>query len=255
VVDPRLGQEPYAGEYRPWHQPPLVVARALFDRSGGGNRLIRGDRVLASYYHPAIVHKHQVSCALTEPKVYELLSQQMRMMHKTFGNGAAGYMMSHDEYRTGGWDAPADAKGWTTGQWMAYNVRKCREIAREVRPGAPLYVWSDMFDPNHNARADYYLVKGTLAGAWEGLDKDVVVINWYFGARKKNLAWFAGRGHQQILAGYYDGDPTRIKTWLGDADEVQGVIGVMYTTWQNRYEDLERFSLAVDEWLNSRNRP
>ncbi|MCG3181156.1 MAG: hypothetical protein BIFFINMI_03531 [Phycisphaerae bacterium] len=245
IADPKLGREPYGGEYQAWHAPPKVTLPP-------GSALKEGDRVLASYYHPAIVYNHQMSCELTEPKLYDLLGDQMRRVDEAFGDSAAGYMMSHDEYRVGGWDALADAKGWTTGQWMAWNLQRCTQIARTQRPGVPLYVWSDLFDPSHNAHADYYLVKGTLAGSWEGLDKDVVVINWYFAARAKNLAWFAGRGNRQILAGYYDGDPTRIKTWLADADKVDGVIGVMYTTWQNKYGDMERFSKSVDEFLAAR---
>lgn len=245
VVDPKLGMTPYAGEYTAWHQPPDVAIPA-------GSRLKEGDRVAASYYHPAIVNKHQVSCALTEEKVYDILTDQMQRVHKLFGTAAAGYMMSHDEWRVGGWDAIADAKGWTAGQWLAWNVKRCQEIAHKVRPGVPLYAWSDMYDPNHNARENYYLVKSTLAGSWEGLEKDTTIINWYFAPREKNLPWFAGRGHKQILAGYYDGDPTRIARWLESADKVDGVVGVMYTTWQNKYQDLEKFNRTVDDFVAGR---
>ena len=45
----------------------------------------------------------------------------------------------------------------------------------------------------------------------------------------------------KILAGYYDGPVDGIDGWLEDAGQVQGVVGVMYTTWQHRYDDLEAF--------------
>lgn len=33
---------------------------------------------------------------------------------------------------------------------LADNVRVCTQILREVNPGGDIYVWSNMFDPNHN---------------------------------------------------------------------------------------------------------
>ncbi|MGQ9699054.1 MAG: hypothetical protein ACUVRO_13810, partial [Armatimonadota bacterium] len=78
-----------------------------------------------------------------------------------------------------------------------------------------------------------------------GLPKDVIVVNWYFEKRKQSLPWFAKRGHRQVLAGYYDGAPDQIRTWLDDAKGVPGVIGVMYTTWAARYDDLEAFARSA----------
>jgi hypothetical protein len=112
-------------------------------------------------------------------------------------------------------------------------------------------VWSDMFDPFHNApkTGSYYLVKGDgpWYGSWEGLDKDVIICNWNSqkNVRLDSLKWFADRGHKQMLAGYYDGPPERITDWLTDAAKVPGVVGVMYTTWQQRYDDLEKFAETV----------
>ena len=105
-----------------------------------------------------------------------------------------------------------------------------------------VYVWSDMFDPFHNAVKDYYLVRGDLAGSWDGLDKRVVVANWNFGKRDESLKFFADRGHKQVIAGYYDGKPEQIRTWMESARKVDGVVGVMYTTWRQKYDDLEAFA-------------
>jgi hypothetical protein len=242
VKDPMLGQ----GGFSIWHDVPPVTLPA-------GSKLREGDKLAISYYAPAVIYDAQVPVDLTEPKVYELLADQMKRVNTAFGRSAAGYMMSHDEIRVGGWDTIAADKGGTPGQWLADNIRQCQKIARDAtkdtRPGMPLYVWSDMFDPNHNAHDKYYLVNGTWAGSWEGLDKDTVIVNWYYDKRDVNLKWFADRGHKQILAGYYDRDPERIATWLEAADKVDGVIGVMYTTWQNKYEDLEKFAAAVDGFM------
>jgi len=108
-----------------------------------------------------------------------------------------------------------------------------------------------MFDPYHNAKKSgrYYLVKGDgpWYGSWEGLSKDVIIVNWNSqkNERVPSMSHFASRGHKQILAGYYDGDPKSILEWLRDAKGIDGIIGVMYTTWQHNYDDLEDFAELI----------
>lgn len=114
-----------------------------------------------------------------------------------------------------------------------------------------MYVWSDMFDPFHNAAPDgpFYLVKGNgpWYGSWAGLSPDVVVVNWHTHEpeRAASFRQFAERGHDQILAGYYDGDVQAIKPWLAQARQSVGFTGVMYTTWRHEYRDLEAFAAAA----------
>ena len=101
-----------------------------------------------------------------------------------------------------------------------------------------------MFDPMHNAVDGYYLVNGTLQGSWEGLDPAVTIANWNSGKAKPSLDFFAGRGHSQILAGYYDGDDN-LSVWDAAARSVPRILGFMDTTWENRYDDLERYGKAI----------
>ena len=68
---------------------------------------------------------------------------------------------------------------------------------RELNPGGEIYVWNDMFDPFHNAHDHYALINGDLSGSWEGLDKDVIIANWYFDRRDENLPFFAGLDAQE----------------------------------------------------------
>ena len=95
---------------------------------------------------------------------------------------------------------------------------------------------------------NYYLVNGDLTGSWNGMPKDIIIVNWYFGKRDKNLPLFASRGHRQVIAGYYDGDVKKIDAWLDSAAKVKGVVGVMYTTWQSRFDDIEAFMDRVKKW-------
>jgi hypothetical protein len=70
----------------------------------------------------------------------------------------------------------------------------------------------------------------------------MVIINWNSGKPDKSLPFFAGRGHRQVLAGYYDAPPEGIVRWLKAGQDVKGIEGAMYTTWQGKFDDLERFA-------------
>lgn len=232
VVDPRMGNSPWNGAYDIYHEPPVIRTR-----------LPDGTRLRVSYYHVATVHDDQAMICPSEPRTVELLRDQARRMHAAWG--ARGYMMSHDEIRVFNWCGACQRRGLDAGALLADNARTCVGILREVNPGGRIYVWSDMFDPHHNAHDNYYLVRGNLAGAWEGLDRDVIIVPWYFEKRTESLKWFADRGHHQVIAGYYDAAPERVRDWLAAAGRVPGVEGVMYTTWEQKYEDLERFTEFV----------
>lgn len=229
VADPRMGTVPWKGGYEVWHEPPPLRVKSLAD----------GTQLRVSYHHTITVYDGQVMICPSEPKTVALLRDQAKRMHAAWG--AKGYFMSHDEIRVLNWDDSCARRQLDAGAIVADNVRTCIRILREVNPGGDIYVWSDMFDPHHNAHKDYYLVRGDLAGSWEGLDKDVIVVPWYFGKRNESLKWFADRGHRQLIAGYYDAAPEKVRDWLDAAKKVNGVIGVMYTTWQNQYTDLESF--------------
>jgi hypothetical protein len=232
VVDPRMGNKPWKGAYDIWHEPPVIKTA-----------LPEGTRLRVSYYHVVTVYDDQAMICPSEPRTVELLRDQARRMHAAWG--ARGYMMSHDEIRVLNWCEACQRRNLDAGALLADNVRTCIRILREVNPGGRIYVWSDMFDPQHNAHKDYYLVRGDLASSWEGLDPEVIIVPWYFDKREASLKWFAGRGHRQVIAGYYDDRPERIRDWLASAKPHPGILGVMYTTWQQKYGDLERFAELV----------
>jgi hypothetical protein len=235
LKDLRFGQKPWKGEFDTYHEPPVLHAKVP-----------DGTKLLASYYNAQTVYDHQAMICPSEPKTMELMRDMAVRVQKLWG--AKGYMMSHDEIRTLDWCEACQKRHLTPGQMLADNVKQCIQILREINPGGRIYVWNDMFDPNHNAvKGPYYLVNGSLEGSWEGLDKDVIILPWYYEKRAESLKFFADRGNKQVIAGYYDSKPERVANWLEAAKTVPGsVIGVMYTTWQNKYDDLEAFSKAID---------
>lgn len=236
ICDPKLGHDPNPGYFTYWHEPPTVVLPP-------GSRLREGQRVQASYHIATLVGKsHQINCCFSEPKIYDLLDQQIRWVKEVVQPDV--YLLSHDEIRHGGWDDSCVQRQLTCGQILADNMRQCTALVNRHDPGKRILTWSDMFDPHHNARQEgwFYLAKGNgpWHGSWEGLDAHVGVVNWLHN-NAESLNFFANRGHAQILAGFYDADPKRIVEWLQTASHVQGVSGVMYTTWVNDYSQLEAF--------------
>jgi hypothetical protein len=207
--------------------------------------------VLASYNFATSAGKPgQVNICMAEPKAYEIVEQEIKWMKK-YGNPDI-YMLAHDEIREGGWDDSCVKTGKTPGQILADCIRKCTQIVKKVDPGKGIIVWSDMFDPHHNASQapkDFYLVKGKApwAGSWEGLGTDVGVANWHQNSAD-SLKFFADRGNQQVLAGYYDSDPKKILDWLKTAAGTKNIAGVMYTTWRGDYSNLETFIDLVNKF-------
>ena len=243
IVDPKMGTIPYAGCYTAWHEHPVI-------RIPKGSRLAEGQKVLVSYYHMAIIYEEQVCGCFADPKFKEMLRWQIEQVHKNIDPD--GYFMSHDEIRVCGWDKSCLDTGKTPAGILADNAAWCVQTIRDTDPGKPIAVWSDMFDPTHNAQktGKFYLVngEGPWYGSWEGLPKDVIVGNWNFNPsiRKESLKHFADRGHSQMLAGYYDAEPIdAIRDWMRDAVAFPGILGVVYTTWTNNYDHIESFADSV----------
>lgn len=238
--DPKMGMVPYAGSFDVYHEPPTLSLPP-------GSRVKDGDRLRVSFYHAVTIHDGQIPCSLSEPKVFDIFRDQVQRVEKLFA--PTTYFLNHDEIRVANWSARDQQAGKTAGRLLADNVRRCVEIVREVKPSARIAIWSDMFDPHHNAVKNYYLVNGDLTGSWEGLPSDVLIMNWNSGKAAQSLPFFAQRGHQQLLAGYYDGPPNRIQRWLTTAGPQNRVVGVMYTTWKSQYRDLQAF--AEETWGKS----
>jgi hypothetical protein len=226
--------DPVLNPWHAYHDEPTIKLRP-------GSRITEGARLRVSYYHPLIVYQDRVTVCLSEPKIFDEWREDVKrandLLHPT------GFLMSHDELRVANQCALCQSKHLTAGQLLAWNVKNAAKLIREVRPDAEIWVWSDMFDPMHNAVDNYYAVNGTLKGSWEGLDKDIGIVNWHGGLQGKNCKFFSDRGLKQILSGYYDHDEDghQISSWLVNTATIPGITGAMYTTWENRYD-------AMDKW-------
>jgi hypothetical protein len=228
--------DPVLNPWHAYHEPPVIKLAA-------GTRIQDGARLRVSYYHPITVYEDRVTGCLSEPKIFDDWRDEVKQANNLFHPSA--FFMSHDELRVMNQCAACQSKKMTPGELLAWNVKQAAQIIRNIRPDAEIWVWSDMFDPMHNAVDHFYAVNGSLAGSWKGLDKDVGIVNWHGGLKGKNCKFFADLGLKQILSGYYDHDETgaEIADWLQNTKDIPGIVGAMYTTWEDKYD-------AMDTWAN-----
>lgn len=245
IIDPRINstRTPYTD---PYHTPPTVTLPA-------GTHLTAGQTVtIDSYSVFPIAGTNGAAMCLTDSGVLTWLKQNAQSIQTILPSGA-GVFLQYDELRQANSCLTCKAKNMTAGQLLAWNVGQSIQTYNSVAPGAPIYIWSDMFDPYHNAVANYFDVEGTLAGSWEGLPANVTIMNWNLGNLQNSLRWFSGQNasqpvaHEQIIAGYYDsGNGTSAATSeLSSAAGVPGVMGLMYTTWSDDYSQLANFANAA----------
>ncbi len=227
IADPKLGTTPWPGEYTFTHAAPLIKTK-----------LREGTKVYASYSHAVATESGKTAICPSEPKTLDILKDQFSRVAALWK--PKGLFLAHDEIRVAG-VCPLCATS-TPGALYANNLRQCVALAHKTVPGGMTLVWSDMFDPAHNAVDNYYLSGGTWKESWRGLSPDVTIMNWNSGKASESLGFFASLGCHQILSGFYDSPVDGIKPWLAAARGVKDIDGVMYTTWVGDYSKLEAFA-------------
>ncbi len=213
-----------------------------------GSRIQEGERLRVSYYHGISVNRGQVSICMSEPEVYEIWRRQAALIEKHLS--PRRYFLSMDEVRAGGSCKACKDRKATMGEIFGSCVTRQFNLIREGNRNAQVLVWSDQLDPNHNAGERtgrfYYLVDGSFIGSWNHIPKDLVIACWWHRMRDKSLAHFSGLGFKTLGASYYDADDLQNpQDWLASLDATPGALGIMYTTWQNKYELLGAFGDLV----------
>jgi len=223
-----------------------------FDHAGAaikllpGGRIRDGARLRVSWYHGVAINRGQISVCMSEPKVYDLWRRQAELIHKHLA--PKRYLLSMDEVRAGGSCEACKARKMTMGEILGDCITRQHAILRKLNPKAEILVWSDMLDPNHNAHGDYYLVEGNFADSWKHVPKDLVIVCWYYKQRAKSLGHFSRLGFRTLAGAYYDADTLdNPKGWLAELDKTRGAVGILYTTWRNKYDLLGPFGDLVSK--------
>ena len=209
------------------------------------NSRIRDGRTLRlDGYQGMAVNRGQVSVCLSEPKLYEIWRKQAELIHRHLA--PSRYLLSMDEIRTGGSCEACKSRNLSMAEILGDCITRQVEILRSVNSEAEVFIWSDMLDPNHNAHGDYYLVEGDFAGSWKHVPKDLVIVCWYYDKRQPSLRHFSNLGFKTLAGAYYDGDTLdNPRGWLEALGQTSGAVGIMYTTWQNKYDLLAPFGDLV----------
>jgi hypothetical protein len=218
----------------PWHDDGEALPLKLL----AGSRIQDGERLRVSWYHSMIMNDSQVTVCLAEPALYSIFDHEAALLAERVHPHRV--LLNMDEVRLGG--TCRACRGRNMGELLGECVTKQAQIIRRHNPGAQVYVWSDMLDPNHNAHGDYYLVDGDFTGSWRHVPKDLVMAVWGGEPREKSLQFFAGEDFPMLVACYYDADDLNdVKSWLQLARETPQVRGFMYTPWQRKYSLLPAF--------------
>lgn len=207
-----------------------------------GSRIKEGQRVRVSWYHPMVIHESQVTVCMAEPALYDILDHEARLLAEKVR--PRKIMLNMDEVRMGG--TCAACRGKDMAKLLGECISRQAALLRKHNPGAQVYVWSDMLDPNHNAHGDYYLVEGDFTGSWNHVPRDLVVAVWGGEPRPKSLEFFARQGFPTLVACYYDADDLKsTQGWLEAARPRPNVRGFMYTPWQKKYGLLRDFGALL----------
>lgn len=219
------------------HQPPVLQ---ILPES----RIKNGQRLRVSYYHGIAVNRGQVTVCMSEPKLYEIWEKQAQLLHEHLA--PAKYLLSMDEIRAGGACEACKNRKMPMSRILGDCITKQVEIIRKASPRAEVFIWSDMLDPNHNAHDNYYLVDGDFTGSWNYVPKDLIIVCWYYDKRNESLKFFSSLGFKTLAGAYYDGDTLdNPKGWLEVLNRTPRACGIMYTTWENKYQLLAPFGELV----------
>ncbi len=215
------------------HDPPRIKLLP-------GGRIEDGERLRVSYYHGIAVNRGQVTVCMSEPEVYEIWKKQAALMHEHLA--PARYLLSMDEIRAGGSCRACKQRNLSMAEILGDCITKQVSILRQANPKGEVLIWSDMLDPNHNAHGDYYLVEGDFTGSWRHVPKDLTIVCWYYDKRSESLGFFSSHGFRTLAGAYYDGDTLdNPRGWLEALNRTPKAVGIMYTTWQNKYDLLAPF--------------
>ena len=241
-----------------------------------GSSIKNGETVYVSYYYPAYSATNaevsrQYGVCLSEVESTELLDNLYSIMAETAITVNAAlepqtWFLAYDEARIMGTCSVCADSGLTLAQIAGKSITKQYEIIKGLNKNAEVVVWSDMFDPNHNANYRNELCNGDLTDTWKYIPNDVIVCCWNYGdswrvnyysendVRVHDDSWqhltskqvsqecidfFNRHNFRTIASVYYDEDIDLAYDWIDICNNTTNCIGVMYTSWYTDSGDFD----------------
>ncbi|MFQ6042593.1 MAG: carbohydrate binding domain-containing protein [Candidatus Poribacteria bacterium] len=205
-----------------------------------------GQKLILSCYKMSVFGKQKSLC-MSNPKLYTYWESLAEKLHSIIGFKKA--FLSMDEIRNGGGCYACQSRqkrGMTMAQILGDCVTKQYNIFKKIDKAIEVFIWSDMFDPNHNARDNFYNVVGDFTGSWQYVPKGLIMVCWSASLKEQSLPFFSEQGFRTFGSVNMDGGTLEdVKGWLNTLDKTKDAIGIMYTTWQGQYELLAPFGDLV----------
>ncbi|MDD2599284.1 MAG: hypothetical protein PHO37_08680 [Kiritimatiellae bacterium] len=203
---------------------------------------------LNCYKIPAVVHSwgRQESLCMSNPALYECWRAEMQKLSQVIK--FKRFLLAMDEIRNGGGCLTCRDSGLSMAQILGRCVTRQQAIFKAIDPEIEVMIWSDMLDPAHNAVNNYYGVVGDFTGSWKYIPADMTIVCWYHKIRDESLTFFSGLGFRTYGAAYYDAsDLTNSAEWLTSLKKTPKAQGIMYTTWERKYQLLPAFGDLVSQ--------
>ena len=211
-----------------------------------GGRIHDGARLRVSYYHGTTIYAEfdlEIPICPSSAKVREIWKQQFPLIEKYLAPKRY-YLDIGDEQRAFNRDESCKHRKKDASALLGDTTQWLYDQVHSVNPKAQVLVWSDMFDPNHNALKKYFLVDGSLENTWKYLPKDMRIVCWYFEKRQQSLDFFSSHGFKTIASVDVQVDPNG---WLAAMDTTPGATGIMYTTWYGDFKLVAPFGDLVSK--------
>ena len=216
-----------------------------------GGAIRDGARLLVSAYEPPRAMVRQFSVCPSVPGLGDFMKKAADNVYAA--TGSLKWLLSLDEIRNECQCELCLKRKEDIAHKMGAHITELVDAILDRYPAADLYAWCDMLNPYDNPKQKhYYNCLTTWQGIWDlipGPDRLKMV---YWGEKPKpdEVDFFAKRGYRGIAAGYYDYDPELkepakwVEAMNGRPDAFDGW---MYTTWEQKHDQLEDFAKIMND--------
>lgn len=207
-----------------------------------GGAIRPGDKLLFDCF--VVAHagaKFQVATCMSDPRLYDGLKLSAAAIQELLRPKV--WLLSLDEIMCGGTCELCKVRKTDMAHILGECVTRMHAIIKAEDPDARIFVWSDMFDPNHNARDGVGACRGTFEGVVDLIPKDIGLMLWYGEKLDKSVSYFAARGRCFMGSICCDGKNCEetVRVWKEKLAPQPGLRGFMYTTWLNDYSKVGVF--------------
>ena len=229
-------------EGKDWTVAPRKHGEEVVLELAKGSAIKSGDQLLFDCFIVARGGpKSNSSTCMSDPQLYAWLEKSARTIAEVLEPEV--WMLGIDEIMAGGTCELCKTSKKDLAHILGECTTKMRDIIRRETPNAEIFVWSDMYDPYHNANVRLGACRGTFEGVGDLIPKDVGMMLWYGEKVDKSAPYFAERGHCLMGSICCDGKDVAgaVRKWKNGLSAYPGLRGFMYTTWINEYSKIDTF--------------